>query len=78
MSQYSFSTPNLAFLPSVWYKFVFNGILHLMQAQNPVREDISKLKEDFSTFKQEMMVCSWLLWNVRTYFNPTYTLSNLQ
>jgi len=27
-----------------------------MQGQNPVREDITELKEDINTFKQEMMV----------------------
>jgi len=29
-----------------------------MQVQNPVREDIAKLKEDIANFKQEMMVCN--------------------
>ena len=28
-----------------------------MQARNPVREDISKLKDDVTHFKQELMVC---------------------
>ena len=30
-----------------------------MQTQNPVREDIAKLREDFTNFKQEMMVCMY-------------------
>ena len=38
-----------------------------MQGQNPVREDIGKLNEDISTFKQEMMV--------RTFNAPSLTQS---
>ena len=47
----------------VWYKFGFNEsydnyilLATLLQAQNPIKEDITKLKEDI---KQEMMVCVW-------------------
>ena len=31
-----------------------------MQGQNPVREDIGKLNEDISTFKQEIMVRTFI------------------
>lgn len=31
-------------------------LLFSMQTQNPVQEDIAKLREDFTSFKQEMMV----------------------
>lgn len=42
---------------SVQYEYFHSHIFLIsMQGQNPVREDITELKEDINTFKQEMMV----------------------
>ena len=35
-------------------------MISIMQTQNPVREDITELKEDVTTLTQELMVCTYM------------------